>query len=107
MKRKVALITVLAVFSLVAITGCGFVADGPFGWAYTDSKTPMAVGTAKAGSKRGKACIKSFFGMTSIGDASIEAAMKSADIKEVYALESENLSVLGTYTRQCTVVSGE
>jgi hypothetical protein len=107
MRGKMMLITILAVFSMAALTGCGFVADGPFGWALTKSKTPVTVGSAKTGPKQGKACIHAYFGLLSVGDASIEAAMKPAGIKEIYAVHNENLSILGTYTRQCTVVSGE
>ena len=96
----------LTLVLIAVLSGCGFVAEGPFGWAYTDSKTPIAIGTAKSVSKVGKSCIHSFFGMTSIGDASIEAAMRSAGIKEIFAVDTENLSFFGTYTRVCTVVSG-
>lgn len=105
--KKVVLGTILAFFSLTALTGCGFVADGPFGWMYTDTKTPISIGSAKQGPKQGKACVTSYFGLITVGDASIESAMKSSDIKEIFTVDSENLSVLGTYTRQCTVVSGE
>jgi hypothetical protein len=104
--KRLALLSVLAVFSLVAFTGCGFVADGPFGWVYTDSKTPITVGTAKVGEKVGKACVHSYFGMITVGDASIDAAKKEAGIKEIYTVDQDNLSIFGTYTRQCTVVSG-
>jgi outer membrane protein OmpA-like peptidoglycan-associated protein len=101
------LFAVLAAFALWAVTGCGFVADGPFGWAYTNSKTPVTVGPAKSGSKKGRACIHSYFGLFAIGDANIETAMKLGGITEVYTIDKENLSVFGTYTRQCTVVTGE
>lgn len=105
--KRAVLMTVVAVFSLGALSGCGFVADGPFGWAYTDSKTPITMGAAKTGSKTGKACITSFFGMTSIGDASIESAAKAAGINEIATVDSENLNIFGTYTKQCTVITGE
>jgi hypothetical protein len=108
MKRKtMALLTILAVFLMGTLTGCGFVADGPFGWAYTNSKSPITIGTAKSGSKTGQACVRSYFGMFTVGDGSIETAMKTAGIKEVYTVTHDNFSILGTYTSQCTVVSGE
>ncbi len=108
MERKFFLLfAVLAAFTLWAMTGCGFIADGPFGWVYTNSKTPVTVGPAKSGSKKGKACIHSYFGLFTIGDANIETAMKMGGITEVYTIDKENLSVFGTYTRQCTVVTGE
>jgi len=106
MKRTLVAAAVLAVLA-VGTSGCGFVADGPFGWGYTASKTAVSIGTAKTGSKKGTACVTSFFGLTSIGDASIGTAMKNGSIKEVFTVDKDNLSVFGTYTKQCTVVSGE
>lgn len=104
--KKLVLVTILAAFSLVAFTGCGFVADGPFGWVYTDSTTPVAIGPSASGEKVGQACVHSYFGMISVGDASVEAAKKSADITSIQTVDQDNLSVFGTYTRQCTVVTG-
>lgn len=106
MGKKI-LFALIIVAAATATSGCGFVADGPFGWGYTNSKTPITMGQAKTGTKVGKSCITSFFGMTSIGDASIDAAAKAAGIKEIYTVDSENFSLVGTYTKQCTVVSGE
>jgi len=106
MKRTVVTAAVLAVLAM-GTTGCGFVADGPFGWGYTSSKTAVSTGSSKTGSKKGTACITSYFGFTSIGDASIGEAMKNGGIKEISTVDKDNLSVFGTYTRQCTVVTGE
>jgi len=106
MKRTVVAIAVLAVLA-VGTTGCGFVADGPFGWGYTASKTAVSTGTAKTGSKKGTACVTAFFGFTSIGDASIGAAMKNGSIKEIFTVDKDNVSYFGTYTKQCTMVTGE
>jgi hypothetical protein len=44
--------------------------------------------------------------MISLGDASIDTAMRNGGIKEVYTVDTENLSVMGMYARQCTVVLG-
>jgi len=105
-EMKMWILAILALVFLTTASGCGFVAEGPFGWAYTNSKTPVGVGTAKSVYKVGRACIHSFFGMVSIGDASIETAMRSSGLKEIYSIDNENLSFFGTYTRVCTVVSG-
>jgi len=101
------MVFILALLTLFSVTGCGFIADGPFGWAFTDSKTPVAVGTAKTGIKEGKACVHSVFGAITVGDGSIEAAMKAGGINEIYTVNKTNLSIFGTYTRQCTLVTGE
>jgi hypothetical protein len=105
MKRMSLLFTV--VFFSVSVTGCGFIADGPFGWAYTDSKVPVAIGAGKAGVKEGQSCVNAFFGMVSVGNAGIEEAMKSAGIKDIYSINRTSLSIFGIYARQCTVVAGE
>jgi hypothetical protein len=107
MRFKSLLLIVFAFLSVVIIGGCGFVSDGPFGWVYTDTKLPVAVGPSESGSLEGKACIHSFLGMITIGDASIETAMKEHAIKTIYTVNKESLSIFGTYTRQCTVVTGE
>jgi hypothetical protein len=106
MKRTVVAVAVLALLA-VGTTGCGFVADGPFGWGYTASKTAVSTGSAKTGTKKGSACVTGFFGFISIGDASIGTAMKNGGIKEIFSVDKDNLSVFGTYTKQCTIVTGE
>ncbi len=107
MKVKGTLIVILSMLTLVSITGCGFVADGPFGWAYTNHTVSVDMGNAKTGSKVGKACIRSFFGAISVGNGSIEEAMKDGEINDIFTVNKENLSILGTYTSQCTVIRGE
>ena len=107
MRIKSLLLIVITLLSAVFIGGCGFIADGPFGWVYTDTKVPVALGPSETGSLEGKACIHSFLGMITIGDASIEAAMKEHSIKSINTVNKESLSIFGTYTRQCTVVTGE
>ncbi|MBF0459300.1 MAG: hypothetical protein HQK99_15530 [Nitrospirae bacterium] len=109
MKQIVRGLTLIALIAmmLVLLTSCGFVADGPVGWVYTDTTMPVSMGTAQNGTKAGRGCIHSFFGAISIGNGSIETAMKDGGIKNVYTVNKENLSIFGTYTRQCTLVSGE
>ncbi|MBF0318442.1 MAG: hypothetical protein HQL01_01380 [Nitrospirae bacterium] len=104
--RVVTLIAIIAMM-LMLLGGCGFVADGPFGWVYTDTTMPVSMGPAQSGSKVGMSCIHSFLGAISMGNASIESAMKNAGIKSVYTVNKINTNIFGTYTRQCTVVAGE
>ncbi|KWT76856.1 TRL-like family protein [Candidatus Magnetominusculus xianensis] len=109
LKRVVRVLMLIAIIAMmvVSLAGCGFVADGPLGWVYTDTTMPVSMGTAQNGTKAGRGCIHSFFGAISIGNASIETAMKDGGIKTVYTVNKENLSIFGTYTRQCTLVAGE
>ncbi|MBF0344984.1 MAG: hypothetical protein HQL06_12240 [Nitrospirae bacterium] len=100
-------IVVICVFLMVmTIEGCGFVGDGPFGWGLTYNKLPIAKGSSSNVNKTGQACIYSFMGAISIGDGSIEAAMRAGGITNVYTIDSYNLNFFGLYTRQCTIVLG-
>lgn len=97
-----------SLFCAILLTsgGCGFVGDGPFGWAVTNTKTPLYKGKAKSGNRAGMACVHSVLGMVTLGDGSIETAMRKAGITEVYTIDKDNFSLFGTYSRQCTVVLG-
>ncbi|KJR42882.1 hypothetical protein MCHI_001225 [Candidatus Magnetoovum chiemensis] len=44
--------------------------------------------------------------MITLGDGSIETAMRKAGISEINTVDRENLSIFGSYTRQCTIVVG-
>ncbi|MCI4626826.1 MAG: TRL-like family protein [Candidatus Magnetoovum sp. WYHC-5] len=90
----------------ILLQGCGFVSDGPFGWVVTNTKTPISKGEAKNATKVGSACVYSFFGMITMGDGSIETAMRSGAITEIYTIDKDNLNIIGAFSRQCTVVLG-
>jgi len=105
--KRLLVVSVVSLTTAFLLSSCGFVADGPFGWVYTDSKVPLAIGPSPTGSKLGKACIHSFLGAIAVGDAGIEAAMKEANITNIHTINKDNLSIFGTYTRQCTLITGE
>lgn len=97
----------LVVLFVLSAGGCGFVADGPFGWFVTHYRKAVAKGPSDEGHKTGYACIYAAFGAISLGDASIDTAMRNGGIKDVYSVDTENLSIMGVYTKQCTVVLGK
>lgn len=99
-------IVFIALLLLLTVGGCGFVADGPYGWGLTNTKLPIAKGPASGGVRTGEACVFAFMGMLAIGDASIETAMRNGGIKDVYTIDANIQSFFGTYTRDCTVVIG-
>ncbi|KWT81407.1 TRL domain-containing protein [Candidatus Magnetominusculus xianensis] len=101
-----AVVSMLVLIVGLSLAGCGYVSDGPFGWMMTNHITPVAKGSALTGFKEGQACIYSFFGMVTVGDAGIEAAMRNGGIKDVFTIDSASQSFFGTYTRQCTVIIG-
>lgn len=61
----------------------------------------------RVSSATGVACSVSYLGLVHIGDASVAAAMKSADITEVSVVDRTSENILGIWGRNCTVVRGD
>lgn len=98
-------------FALILIAGfmssCAFVSAPVMGTLYTDVKAPLAV-TSNAGStKVGTAKMQSILGIVATGDASIEAAAKSAGITKIHHVDYEANSILGIVASFTVVVYGE
>jgi TRL (tRNA-associated locus)-like protein len=92
----------------IALGGCAIVAS-PVGngFAYTSVKGPVATGTSTGGSREGRACASNYVGFVAVGDASIAAAKQQGGITSVAEVDHDSTSVLGVYSRFCTVVRGE
>lgn len=98
-------------FALILIAGfmssCAFVSAPLLGGLYTDVKAPLAV-TSNAGStKVGTAKAQSILGIVATGDASIEAASKSAGITKVHHVDYQATSILGIIATYTVYVYGE
>ena len=101
-------ILVLSVLALISVSGCAVVASpGGNGSIYTSVQGPIAPGTATSGSKTGRACAMNVLGVVATGDASIAEAKRQGGITTVASVDHESLSVLGVYSRFCTVAAGE
>ena len=60
------------------------------------------------GSKTGEACVKTYAGLVSIGDASLKTAAENGKIKEVRSLDISQYSILFfIYMKTCTIVNGD
>jgi len=60
------------------------------------------------GNKTGSSCIKSYLGLVSTGNATVQAAAASKGIRMIKALDYQRTSILaGAYTKLCTIVHGE
>lgn len=95
-----------AVAASLLLSSCA--AIGPvMGFAYTDVKYGTAATSNNLGSKVGRAEAKGYLGVVAIGDASIEAAAKSAGIKKISHVDQHANSILGILTTYTTVVYGE
>jgi len=102
MKKLLALILIAGFMS-----SCAFVASPLMGGLYTDVKAPLAV-TSNAGStKVGTAKAQSILGIVATGDASIEAASRSAGITKIHHVDYQATSILGIIATYTVFVYGE
>ncbi len=101
MKRLI----ILLALGLMAVS-CSSVNTNNAGMLYTSAKSSTAVGTGGKGMKTGEACSSGLIGIVT-GDSSIEAAMAAGSISKVAYVDHTAKSVLGFYTKYCTIVHGK
>ena len=70
-----------------------------------DVKGPLGPAGGTATPKKGQACASTFLALFASGDASIEAAKRSAGIKEVTTIDHHSTNFLG-FGEFCTIVYG-
>ena len=95
-------------FSLLFFTGCASVAT-PVRGLYVSVKGPLNA-TSNVPSKSlkvGRASATSILGILATGDASIEAAARSAGITKIHHVDFEAFQFLGFYAKFTTIVYGE
>ena len=100
---KLLLVLVLA---LVATIHCSTTGFGPQGSIFTSTKIGIH-GTATDASKQGSACVMSILGLFAFGDGSVNAAATNGGITKVSSIDLDGLSVLGLFSKQCTIAKGE
>lgn len=93
------ILTALAVLSL---QGC------MVGWIYRKHTEPRFIGQGK-NEKVGRACMRSYLGLVTVGDASIRAAREAGQITKIASVDREYTAIIYyiVYRRYCVVVSGE
>ncbi|TAJ10104.1 hypothetical protein DMA11_19450 [Marinilabiliaceae bacterium JC017] len=96
-----------AAFAACMLTSCASVQTPLMGLAYTDVKAPLAVTSNTGSSKVGTATAKGILGLVATGDASVEAAAKSAGITKIHNVDYHSTSVLGIVSEYSVVVYGE
>jgi hypothetical protein len=101
----------LAISFVVAISGCASTGQftsqvGPGGLYHSTAEGVLSTGKPP-GPYRGVSCARNYLGAVSEGDASIEAAQRSAGITEVSTVERLYFRVLTFYGQVCTVVTGK
>ncbi len=104
MKKSMILVYAAA---LMLLAGCA--SPIPMGTLYTDVKLPVSA-TANVDTsnlKVGRSMCKSYVGLVTVGDASIEAAKKNGGIKKVVAVDWKAKSTLGVVGEYECIVYGE
>ncbi len=98
------LCTLAIVSSFLILSGC---ATGPVpGMLYTDVEVGQTATVYKQPTKRGEACASSILGLVATGDASINTSRKNGGIVQISTVEVTHWSILGLYTKYCTIVHG-
>ena len=104
--RTRSLLLVLGISSLLG--GCATVfSPVGNGSIYTAVRGPVDTGSASGASRDGRACASNILGIVATGDASIAAAKRNGGIASVASVDHDSMSVLGVYSRFCTIVAGE
>lgn len=99
----------LVLFAMVVLlSSCGAFVQAPLvGGLYTDVKAPLAVTSNEGSSKVGSAEATSILGLVATGDASIDAAAKSAGITKIHHVDYYSTNILGIYATFTVLVYGE
>lgn len=77
------------------------------GFLYTDIKAPLTATSNSGSSKVGSATAQSILGIVATGDASIDAAAKSAGITKIHHVDEHSKSILGIIATYKVYVYGE
>ena len=96
------------VFAIMAISlvGCASVQSPVAGALYLDAKGGVTTSGLPVGAMTGEACATSILGMVGLGDASIKTAAANGNISRVTVVDHTSWSILGLYSKYCTVVYG-
>jgi hypothetical protein len=91
--------------SAAYLTGCA--SGQPIsGMLYSDVQGPINATGAPRGAMHGQACASSYLGLVALGDASITAAAKAANVTQVSHVEQSYTNILGFWAQFCTIVYG-
>lgn len=78
------------------------------GWLFHLNKMPGGIGNNVEGKFSSVQCSHSILNLISIGDSSIETAMKEGRITKISSVSYEQLGILSfAYHRFCTIVTGD
>jgi hypothetical protein len=103
MKKVLFLIALLTLFG-----GCVVAPFQPPMGVVSVVQAPLSTeGNFNVGSKRGEASAISVLGLVSVGDCSIDAAVKSGGLQKVNHLDYGYLNIIGVYQKTTVIAHGE
>ncbi|MBK8586981.1 MAG: hypothetical protein IPN88_16830 [Bacteroidetes bacterium] len=91
----------------MTFSSCAIVKTPLTSFIYTDMKSPFAITSNSNSTKVGTAKAQSILGIAATGDASIEAAAKSAGITKIHHVDEHSTGILGIVATYEVVVYGE
>ena len=91
----------------LTLSSCATVKSPLIGVWYTDVKAPLTATSNANSSKVGTAEATSILGVIATGDASIDAAAKSAGITKIHHVDEHSTSILGFIAKYKIYVYGE
>jgi len=106
MRKTYAKLLIIGLLALV-VGGCAMAAAPVTGFIYTDAQGPLGATSNSGASKVGTASCQSILGWVATGDASIEAAAKSAGITKIHHVDYYSQSILGVWAKFTVKVYGE
>ncbi|SHI39301.1 TRL-like protein family protein [Mesonia phycicola] len=89
------------------LSSCASVKSPLTGVLYSDVKAPLTATSNSNSSKVGSAEATSILGAVATGDASIDAAAKSAGITKIHHVDEQSTSFLGIFAKYKVFVYGE
>lgn len=107
MKSKI--LTLCLLLSALLLNGCaysGLAFPGSYGLAFNKTKMPITANSGRLGSREGSSSASSYLGLITIGDASIDAAARNGNIRDISTVDGEKLNILGLYSKYTTHVTG-
>lgn len=97
----------LASLAVCMLSSCAVVKAPLTGVIYTDMKAPFMATSNGTSTKVGMAKAQSILGAIATGDASIEAAAKSAGITKIHHIDEHCTSIIGIIATYEIIVYGE
>ncbi|MCE3040073.1 TRL-like family protein [Helicobacter anatolicus] len=95
----------MSVFIVLGFTGCHVANSGMIA-PINLTKSGIEATSNTLGSKRGEAECQAIL-FVAFGDCSIATAAKNGGITKIHSVDTENLSILGIYSKQKLIVTGE